>query len=684
MAHSVLLADLAVIGFGIVGLAFAGFGAFEPWLVLPLGALATLALARTTTLAVEPIGPKPQGRSSGDDRSNRRDRTRRIDQIAAIAIVGFVALMSAYSVRHGAQHIEINRDPGVHVNAARWLDRDGSLEVPVASGPFADAPGLSYETQGLPQPRIGTLQFQGNHLLPALMAEAGWLGGDDAMFAMPILLGALALLTVYVFTASRTSSLPALAASLALGSSVLWIAFARDAYTEIPSLLLIAFALVRLPVGGGTPRPGAALQIGAALGATCALRIDAPLILMLWPVIIATWWSGDGRSRGAGRATRALLAGLALTGSVAALDLFVRSPMYARDLAGFALALWAALAAAAGIVWASVAWPRARRITERAAATYESRRPFRIGAAIGFAGIALALWFVRPQVETVYGRGQRSVALLQELLQLPIEPTRKYSEYSFEWQAWYLGPILVALAIIGIALAIAYRPIGRRLAPLLLTAAPASVLYLWRPFIFPDHTWVMRRFLSTLTFALVVGAAMTLHALMRTHSLTRAARLAIGVSLATAMVALPAWSSRTVRAGADQHGFVDAVRDACAVLGPDAAVVVMARDHALSKRLPQALRGWCGAQVAIGDPLVLTENVRRDLAAAWAARGVDLYLVATRPSRVANLCPAAPGQRVVAENRFLIEQTLTRRPRGYTTQSLDFTIFAARDCDRPG
>lgn len=691
MHHTVVTANLAVIAFGLSGLGAAVVGAFEPEVVGPVGAVAFVALAAFTR---------------GLSVSNPRVAVSRAAHVAAAGVVVFVAASSVYSVRHGAEHVEINRDPGFYVNAAKWLERDGSLVVDANRGPFAAVSSLGYTAPGLPEPSPGQLQFQGDHLLPVLMAEAAWIGGDDALFAMPILLGALALLTVFALLASRTSAWPAAAATVALGASVLWIAFSRDAYTEIPSLAMVAFALYLLPARGVAPGPAAARVIGLALGALGALRIDAPLLWMLWPLIVGGWWmlpglaDGSESRRDAARATVALLVGFAIAAGIGVVDLLVRSSEYASDLAGRTTALWAAFAGVAAGTAVVVAVPAIRHAADRLRARLAGSRLAGVGAAVAVVVGALALWIVRPRLGPVRGVSQQSVGYLQQAAGIPVDATRKYSEYSFAWQAWYLGPVLVLLAIAGLAWAVATPSIRRRWMPLLLTTAPASVLYLYRPNIFPDHTWVMRRFITTLTFALVAGAAIALHVLLRAGT-RRAGRMGMLVALAAAlaMIAIPAWWTRPVRGAADQRGYLAAIEDACTRLGPDAAVIVLKNEQdVLYKKIPQALRGWCGVPVAIAGAS-FTPSVQRELTAQWRERGIDLWIVAADPFDIAKkFCPGPelPADhenqpyfaaefvsiaRVEAENRFLLEQTLTRRPRGYSVQSLTFFMLRTRDCE---
>jgi hypothetical protein len=659
----VRVANLAVIGFGGVGLVAAVIGVFSVASVLPFGSIATFALWRVDRIPGDRVG-----------------QVGSVGRLVSVAVVAFVTLNAAYSLTHRSEHVEINRDPGFYVNAAKWIVEDGSLVVEAEVGPFADHDGLGYETPGMPSPERGVLNFQGNHLLPVLMAIGGSLGGDAALFAVPVGLGALALLTIYGFLASRTSAVAAAVGTVALGGSVLWVAFARDAYTEVPSLSLVAFALSRLPASGGPPTRAAAIHIGVALGALAALRIDAPLLLLLWPVLVGSWWVRHDR-RAAARATTGLLVGFVPLFAIAMVDLFVRSREYVADLAARTAALWSALVAVC-IVVALVAIVPALRARFVAIGTWwAAHRSIRVLAATSVAAGLVGLWFVRPLIETVHGPAQRDVAAMQERLGLPVEITRKYSEYSFEWQSWYLGPALVAISIVGIGVVVAQRDVARRFAPLLLVAAPASLLYLYRPNIFPDHTWVMRRFLTTLTLALVAGAAIGLDAGLRWRGRRPWLVRAVVACLAMLTVALPLHGTRPVRAAADQAGYLGVVRDACTQLGPNAAVLVMRDDaDALYKRLPGALRGWCDVPVAIAGKS-LTPSVRRALEAEWAALDVDLFLIGVDDNQLADVC-AGPTTPFRAENRFLLEQTLTEIPDGYSTQSLDFVIARSSECAR--
>ena len=71
----------------------------------------------------------------------------------------------------------------------------------------------------------------------------------------------------------------------------------------------------------------------------------------------------------------------------------------------------------------------------------------------------------------------------------------------------------------------------------------------------------------------------------------------------------------------EQRGLLAVVDNACRLMGPRPAVIVLASPPRLFDQwTPQAFRGWCDADVAImrgeADPAVL-----KSVAAEWRARG---------------------------------------------------------------
>ena len=100
----------AVAAFGGVGLALADAGAYRSYFAFPLGALAwfaLLVLARPILLA-------------------RGAKSARAHVVAVLGLL-FIGGITLWNARHASQHVLINRDPGVYVNAGVQIAQRGTL-----------------------------------------------------------------------------------------------------------------------------------------------------------------------------------------------------------------------------------------------------------------------------------------------------------------------------------------------------------------------------------------------------------------------------------------------------------------------------------------------------------------------------------------------------------------------------
>ena len=268
-----LIAAGAVLTFGAAGLVLAINGAYSAF---PAFALGAVGLAGVVLLA-RPVWSKPResGSRSGPQAGDRIART-----AAAAGVVSILAI-TAWNSTNAAQHVLANRDPGLYVQAGRWIARSGSLAIPARVGVFKTNPTF-YAT---------LTQFPFAHLLPALLAEGHAIGGDRAMLQLPPLLGGVALLAFFVL-AWRVLRRPwfAVAALLALALSLPQVAFARDAYSEIPSQILVFSALGLLVHRDGTRNWRIALAAGLFLGTTQATHVDAMFFFIGSPIVFAIAW----------------------------------------------------------------------------------------------------------------------------------------------------------------------------------------------------------------------------------------------------------------------------------------------------------------------------------------------------------------------------------------------------------
>ena len=111
---------------GAIGLLLAIKGWYSTWLALALG----LPVAAAMVLATR------RNMSTGVS-----TRAARIGATAALALA--LGYMIAAGVSP-SQNVVVTRDPGSYQNTARWLARDGSLEVDARGKAFAGIPGLRF------------------------------------------------------------------------------------------------------------------------------------------------------------------------------------------------------------------------------------------------------------------------------------------------------------------------------------------------------------------------------------------------------------------------------------------------------------------------------------------------------------------------------------------------------------
>ena len=91
---------------------------------------------------------------------------------------------------------------------ARWLARDGTLQVDATTGAFEGAPpGVRFNSAATYDTGDGELEFQFNHLVSAALAMAYGIGGQRLLFRMPALAAAAALLPLYASPACSSAEL---------------------------------------------------------------------------------------------------------------------------------------------------------------------------------------------------------------------------------------------------------------------------------------------------------------------------------------------------------------------------------------------------------------------------------------------------------------------------------------------
>ncbi len=667
IAYGLLVVVAVLVAFGGVGLLLADIGIYKFPLVL-LGAIPLVV----AFFALAKVGRWP--------RAGRKAR------LAAAAAVLIAIAFGVGNIRDTGQHVLQDRDPGVYLNTARYVEQHGTLEVPFVTGPFAASRSVRVNTPGLYAEVGGDGEFQFNHFLPVVAAEAYRVGGVGSMTRVPDFLVALGLLTFYAAAAVFTRRpFLAVGAMLVLGFSMPILAVARDMYSESSTFVLLWAALWLWLVAIKTRRPGLALLGGLALGATVMTRVDAVIYLVPVPLAITYEWIRSRREEpSTARQLRwtlfAFVVGIVPPAVLGTVDVVVRSSGYYDALKGEIKSLWAALVVTglvAGLIVIGVV---------RGWKVREGLSRHRHHLAWTLAGLVLAAgllgWLVRPEVSKVTRQSVPAVAdfvaAVQRANGLPLEPTRLYSEQSLRWMAWYLGDATVALAIVGAAL-VGYRMIvGRRRQDLLLPLVIGlpTAFYLWDPSISPDQIWAARRFVPAILPGLCLFAVIAVGAIVGYLARRWPARhLAVGVSvvLVGTMVVSSAAASWPVRRFSEQAGFLAPVDAMCATIGTKAAVVVLPGDN-LDATLLQPIRSWCNAPAAAARPTADRNGIKA-LARTWSSQGRQLWVAASDPETITTLLPEAKPTLVQpAENNRHLERTLTTRPNAYAPQNLNIAL----------
>ena len=660
---AVLSAVAFVAGFGLAALALAVVGAFHVVLVIAVGLNAGLLCV---------LGVLRLPRRAREGRSGR-------SAIGAVALtVLVVGAMTGMNAWARSQHVLSTRDPGIHLITGKWLAEQSELPVDAAVGPFADsdavdpAAALGFFPQGYPDSpsRTGPLQPQFVHLYPALIGTADWVGGNRLAQALPALMGGLALLALFVLGNRWLPPWAAAGATLAVAVSLPQAFFSRDTFSEVPVQLLVCggLALTAWAMDGDLDRGAAALVAGLVLGAAVATRVDALVMLVALPLWMAARWI-DTPARVARRLVF-LGSGVAAGIALAIVDLLWRSRPY-YELHRSEILSQAALFAAAVVVSWAAAWviPRWRWLRVRIS---RWRRPVAAIAAFGTVALAAFAWFARPHLEKTTEVPNSLVGFLQQAEGLLVESARRYYEHSMQWLSWYLGPVTLALGILGVALAIRVVVLGRGRRTGLSLALGAflapTVLYLWRARAVPDQMWVMRRFLPVTIPGIALACFAVLGIMWRTRDvLLRVVAVVVGI----AAVVVPALALQPVWRTSTQKGLQVATDALCASIGPDAAVVVL-RDDALDQVLTQTIRSWCDVPAA-GATDAFDRASARALDGRWARSGRRLVVVGSRPDAVAAVAPNLVVD-IEGTNPRELEQTLTRRPSQLVTLTYRFVV----------
>ncbi|PJI93410.1 hypothetical protein [Luteimicrobium subarcticum] len=562
-----------VVGAGVL------FGVFRPWLVLPVAAASVVATWRWVPSRFPVAGRGFAGSMAA----------------VVLSLAWFVAQLPVVS-----QYVVVSRDPGFLTLEGLWLRTHASPDLPLdaATRLAAQVPGVSAGMQAY-TPSGDVIQVQAQKLVPGLLASVGWLLGERGVLLGGLVIGVVALLTLYGFGRRMVGPLWALVPVAALVLSVPWAAFTRSAYTE-PTTIVLVFGGLTVAWSALERRSAGRLALaGAMVGAAALARVDSTaqvvgLVLALGLASACAWdLTGDRwLLRGWAFATLAGTVGVA----VGLVDLAWHSASYldehSSQTASLDAVLVVAIAGAAAVhVPLLRRWGRARLLWHR-----RGLATVTVVVVVAVAAFLISRpWWLVERHGTVGVGAATVVEVWQAHAGKAVDPARTYDEMSVTWLSWYYGWAAVLLGFGGIALA-GYRAVARRDARLLtflgVVMAP-SAMYLWRVSITPDQVWAMRRFLPVTIPGLLLGATFLLATLWAGRR--RWARVvAVAGTVATLVFPLFTWGS--LYGVREQGGRLDEARAVCAAVG-DRPVVLVA------PRLPYlaTIRTLCDTQVVSVD-----------------------------------------------------------------------------------
>jgi hypothetical protein len=641
---------------GTVGLLLAILGVYTTWAALALG-VPVAAVMLIGARRVLPSGPAGSWRT-----------------VQGAAAIGAVAISAGYLVFAGSvpsQNVVATRDPGLYMNTARWISQEGTLAAEARVPAFSGISRLRFSGAGVYDVGDGRLEFQFNHLASVVLAVGHDLGGYRLLFRMPALASAAGLLALYAVTV-RVTRRPVVSllapALLAVSLPVLYAS--RNTYSEPFAMALLWGAGLALADLHRRPRLTMGLLGGLMLGALVSTRVDALLyVALLFPFAALSLMSpadpGERPRRAA--AWLATIITVAVTSTVGFIDLLEWTGYYASDLGRqlrllrLAVVGSAGLSLAALIVWRQV--PALGRWYDRV------RGPVAVLAPAGVVALLVSGWLLRPRLQVARGRSVYEVVRNIQLQNgLAEDPTRTYAENSLRWMGWYLGKPALVAAIVGLALvthlAVRRRAGAAAVGVLGLTLA-AGALYWWNPSITPDHLWATRRFVPAVLPGLAVMATAAVAMLAASRRFGARSRRGLVAAAALLLLVPPATTTWPLRWQRAQYGYLNTVREACGLLPPDAAVVVLG--GFAQATMQHTLRSWCGVPVAGQGDAVAADQVS-EVAGQVRRNGYRLALVSMDAGDLATYRPhtrSEPRSTNSARDAWLPRSTLDRAPDSY-------------------
>ncbi|MGP3911876.1 glycosyltransferase family 39 protein [Nonomuraea sp. 10N515B] len=643
---------LAVAGWLLAGLPLLLLGRFAPLPTLLLGVPAAALLCWAGT------------RQAG-----------KVVEATVWQVVGVVAVAAASAVFNGVMHSEqliVRRDPATYAQYAAWIAGHGALPISVQPEAFGGADSwLLFEGVGFYGVDGGVApQFMPG--APMMFALGHWLG---VPFAVPAVLGGLAVLTVAGVVARLAGARWAVLAALTFAVSMPILYTSRTTFSEIPSLILLFGGLALAHDALGRPGWGRGLLAGLVFGLAVLVRVDGlrdvlPVLAFAGLLIAMRRSRPAGSARPYGALGLPLAAGLVAGAGLGMLAAYLLARPYLSYLSSSVRPL---LFICGGVLLLTLAGTAAAPMLSRIRLP---RWAPAVGA--GLVVLLMAALYVRPWLQTVTRdpvtpEDRRTFAMIESIQRanvMPVDGRLLYFENSLHWVIWYVGLPVVVLATI--AAAVLVRRLLRDGTPFdwllpLAVIGWTTVTTLLRPEITPDHPWAARRLVPIVIPGLILLAA---------YALSRLGTRRWWVTAAAVLVVLvpPVVTSIGTAFTPVERGEAAAVEAMCAKIPPDASVLVVER--VTGDRFTQLVRGMCDRPAAevkrgAGAETAPDAEVRRLIERVRAAGRVPVVLAAA-PGQVA---PYGPADHVMALVTLQDERSLTDAPNG--TWSMEINVWMA-------
>jgi len=532
-------------------------------------------------------------------------------RVSDVIIVIFLVGWAIFNASYNSQNIFVFRDPGLYNVTAAWLIENDSLKInrPLEIDLNKNEESTLIDLGLIEGNSEEVISDHGLHLYPIILSIFGKLGGQHFIFLGNLLIGAMAIFSVYGFLRHLVRPKWALVASVALASTLPMIYFSRDTYTEPMAIFFVFSGLSAVWMSNMINTNFIWSVAGFIVAASFLIRADGvvPFLVSVFCILSFLLFSNKGEYKyNRTKACLFISSGFIALG-VGILDLTSLSPNYYDFHREIILSQFYVLAIV--ITAFTILIPTIRRFYKKGNIVKldnDTRKRLTRYATysltIIFALIATApLWRVSREYDRRVDVNQYLIAIQQEE-KIDVDETRDYSEQSIVWLSWYLGVPLLLMSAFGV-IYVTRKVIYQNHKPIIVTffilVIGNSLLFFYHVGITPDQIWAMRRFLPIIIPGIIIFAAIWVNAL-DIKSRSRKLRLAITVLAILFLIGVPLKGSTkflTEQLYAPQLEFVQSF---CNTINYDTAVIWVG---SLAEYYAPTSRAYCNVySVAIVNP----------------------------------------------------------------------------------